>query len=301
MSANTATILHPEFPDYAGPAPGLGYHRPKASLPEPQVALQERGTGRLGLGKGTPWGWALGPLLVLVYWSLGSLTGFIDSRILPAPWVAVTSGLELFEEGRLQANVAISTLRAVEGLVFGVSAGLVFAFLSGLSLFGGYVFDGIIQIKRAIPMLALIPFFILWFGIGETMKVTMISILVFVPVYVQTHNALRGIDLRYVELAETMRLNYGQFLRHIVLPGAMPGILLGLRFAVMAAWVGLVVVEQVNTTSGIGYMVSLARNYAQADVMLVGLVLYAVLGLASDYAVRLIERRTLGWRRTLAQ
>jgi sulfonate transport system permease protein len=150
-------------------------------------------------------------------------------------------------------------------------------------------------------MLALIPFFILWFGIGETMKVTMISILVFVPVYVQTHNALRGIDLRYVELAETMRLNYWQFLRHIVLPGAMPGILLGLRFAVMAAWVGLVVVEQVNTTSGIGYMVSLARNYAQADVMLVGLVLYAVLGLASDYAVRLIERRMLGWRRTLAQ
>jgi sulfonate transport system permease protein len=301
MSANTAKILHPDFPDYTGPAPGLGYHRPKEPLPAPVVALQERGTGRLGLGKGTPWGWLVGPLLVLVYWSLGSLTGFIDSRILPAPWVAVTTGLELFEEGRLQANVAISTLRAAEGLVFGVSAGLLFAFLSGLSLFGGYVFDGIIQIKRAIPMLALIPFFILWFGIGETMKVTMISILVFVPVYVQTHNALRGIDLRYVELAETMRLNYWQFLRHIVLPGAMPGILLGLRFAVMAAWVGLVVVEQVNTTSGIGYMVSLARNYAQADVMLVGLVLYAVLGLASDYAVRLIERRTLGWRRTLAQ
>lgn len=300
--ASTAELLRPPFPPHVGPPPGVGYHRPIAAAElAPSVPPLQRGTRRLGLEKPLPYGWLLGPALFLAYWSLGSVTGFIDSRILPAPWVAVTTGIELLEDGRLQHNLLISTWRAAQGLFFGVSAGIFFAFLSGLSLAGGYVFDGLIQLKRAIPTLALIPFFILWFGVGDLMKVTMISVFVFLPMYVHTHNALRGIDLKFVELAETMHINYWQFLRHIVLPGALPGILLGLRFAVMAAWVSLVVVEQFNTTNGIGYMINLARNYVQSDVMLVGLVLYAVLGLTSDYAVRSLEKHALSWRRTLAQ
>ena len=133
------------------------------------------------------------------------------------------------------------------------------------------------------------------------MKVTIISIAVFIPIYIQTHNALRSIDIRYVELAESLSLSQLAFIRHVVLPGALPGFLLGLRFAVLAAWGALVVVEQFNATSGIGYMIELARNNAQTEVILVGLVLYAVLGLVSDLAVRAIETRALGWRRTLAR
>ncbi len=258
-------------------------------------------TRRLGLGAPIRYGWLLGPALLLIYWSIGSATGFIDSRILPAPWVAVTTGIDLIEQGRLQTHLLVSAGRAGQGLFFGIVIGVVVALLSGLSLTGGYVFDGLVQIKRAVPSLALIPFFILWFGIGEFMKVTVITLGVFTPIYIHTHNALRGIDLRYVELAETVRLSYGQFIRHVVLPGAMPGFFLGLRFAVMGAWLGLVVVEQFNATDGIGYMINLARNYAQADVMLVGLVLYALLGLASDYGVRYLERKALVWRRTLAK
>ncbi|GDY13483.1 sulfonate ABC transporter, permease protein SsuC [Planctomycetota bacterium] len=258
-------------------------------------------TRRLGLPAAIRFGWLLGPFLLLVFWAAGSATGFIDSRQLPAPWVAVTTGYELIEQGRLQNHLLVSTVRAGQGLFFGVVLGVVLALLSGLSLTGGYVIDGLVQIKRAVPALALIPFFILWFGIGEYMKVMVILLGVFTPIYIHTHNALRGIDLRYVELAETLRLSYWQFIRQVVLPGAMPGFFLGLRFAVMGAWLGLVVVEQINATDGIGYMINLARNYAQADVMLVGLVLYALLGLASDCAVRLLERRSLAWRKTLAQ
>ena len=305
MNASTAQLLHPDFPPYQGPPAGLGYARPPfpnepPTSDAPTSAPIERGKWRLGLQKPLAYGWLLGPALLLLYWTVGSLSGFIDSRILPAPWVAVTTGIELLKDGRLQHNVLVSALRAAQGLFFGAGLGVFFAFLSGLSLAGGYLFDSTIQIKRAVPTLALIPFFILWFGIGETMKVTMISVFVFLPMYVHTHNALRGIDLRYVELAETMRISYWQFLRHIVLPGALPGILLGLRFGVMAAWVSLVVVEQVNATDGIGYMINLARNYVQSDVMLVGLLLYAILGLTSDFAVRALEKRTLTWRRTLA-
>lgn len=267
----------------------------------PPADNQRPATRRLGLGAPLRYGWLLGPILLLVYWSIGSATGFIDSRILPAPWVAVTTGYDLIEQGRLQTHLLVSAGRAGQGLFFGILIGVVVALLSGLSLAGGYVFDGLVQIKRAVPSLALIPFFILWFGIGEFMKVTVITLGVFTPIYIHTHNALRGIDLRYVELAETVRLSHGQFIRHVVLPGAMPGFFLGLRFAVMGAWLGLVVVEQFNATDGIGYMINLARNYAQADVMLVGLVLYALLGLASDYGVRYLERKALVWRRTLAK
>lgn len=266
---------------------------------QPIVAPQAQ--RRLSIGATTRRGFLLGPALLLLYWSVLSVTGFLDPRILPAPWTAVSTGVDLVREGRLQHNLTVSAGRAAAGLLFGTAAGVALALLSGLSVLGGYVVDGLVQIKRGIPILALVPFMILWFGIGETMKIVVIATSVFFPIYIQTHTALVSIDLRYVELAETLRLNRWQFLRHIVLPGALPGFLTGMRFGATAAWLALVVVEQLNATSGIGYMVTLARNYAQTDIMLVGLVVYALLGFFSDGVVRILERRALGWRRTLAR
>nr|WP_238357091.1 ABC transporter permease subunit [Kribbella italica] len=200
----------------------------------------------------------------------------------------------------MQSNLLTSTQRAFLGLGLGILLGTVLALLSGLSRIGEAVLDGPIQIKRAIPSLALLPLLILWLGIGETMKVTTITLGVFVPIYIHTHNGLRTIDSRYVELAQTVGLSRWTFIRKVVLPGALPGFLLGLRFAVTGAWLSLVVVEQINSTSGIGYMMELARTYGQTDIIIVGLVLYGVLGLLSDGAVRLIQRKALSWRRTLA-
>jgi sulfonate transport system permease protein len=265
----------------------------------PTDRVDRRGTRRLGLKAPLAWGWLLGPLLLLLYWSAFSITGFLDTRILPAPWTAITAGYDLVQDGRLQQNLAVSAWRAAQGLAFGATAGVLFALISGLSLLGGYVIDGLMQLKRGIPVLALIPFMILWFGVGEAMKITVIAVTVFAPIYIHTHSALRAIDLKQVELAETLGLGRLAFIRHVVLPGALPGMLLGLRFGVTAAWLALVVVEQLNATSGIGYMITLARNYAQTDVMLVGLVVYALLGLGSDAVVRVIQRRALTWRRTL--
>ena len=267
--------------------------------PEPLPSPSARRT-RLGLDTPSRWGWTLGPLLLLLYWGVLSQTGFLDSRTLPAPWVAVETGIELIRSGKLQEHLAISAWRAAQGLALGTAAGIALALLSGLSLLGGYVIDGLVQLKRGVPVLALIPFMVLWFGVGESMKISVIAVTVFVPIYLHTHNALRAIDIKQVELAETLGLSHAQFIRHVVLPGALPGLLLGLRFGVTASWLALVVVEQLNATSGIGYMVTLARNYAQTDVMLVGLVVYALLGLASDAVVRVVQARALRWRRTLA-
>ncbi|MFJ2671890.1 ABC transporter permease [Streptomyces sp. NPDC087525] len=266
------------------------------ATPRPRRAVRKR----LGPGRPLPYGWALGPLLLLVLWAVGSGAGLIDARNLPAPWTIAGTAGSLVADGRLQSHLATSAQRALLGLAFGVAAGLLLAVVSGLSRLGEGLIDGPVQIKRAIPSLALIPLLILWFGIGETMKVITIALGVFVPVYIHTHNGLRTIDNRYAELAETVRLSRLQFVRHVVLPGALPGFLLGMRFAVTAAWLSLVVVEQVNATSGIGYMMELARTYGQTDIIIVGLVVYGLLGLVSDALVRLVERRTLSWRRTLA-
>ncbi|MDQ1539071.1 MAG: sulfonate transport system permease protein [Actinomycetota bacterium] len=255
---------------------------------------------RLGPGRQRKFAAALGPLLLLAVWAAGSATGVIDPRTLSSPWTVVTTAQELIAEGRLQENLSVSTQRAALGLVFGVTAGVVLALAAGLSRWGEADIDGPVQIKRAIPSLALLPLLILWFGIDEQMKVITIALGVFVPIYLQTHAALRGIDARYVELAQTVGMTRLGFLRRVILPGALPGFLLGLRFAVTGAWLALVVVEQINSTSGIGYMMELARTYGQTDIIVVGLVLYGLLGLVSDGAVRLLQRRALSWQVTLA-
>ena len=255
---------------------------------------------RLGPGKPIRFGAAIGPVLLLAIWSVGSATGWIDQRVLSAPWTVVTTAGDLIADGRLQSNLWTSAQRALIGLALGIVLGVVLALVSGLTRLGEAVLDGPIQIKRAIPSLALLPLLILWLGIGESMKVVTILLGVFVPIYIHTHNGLRTIDSRYVELAQTVGLSQWDFIRRVVLPGALPGFLLGLRFAVTGAWLSLVVVEQINSTSGIGYMMELARTYGQTDIIIVGLVVYGILGLLSDAAVRLIQRRALAWRRTLA-
>ena len=256
--------------------------------------------GRLGPGRRRRFAAALGPSLLIALWAAGSAIGVIDPRTLSAPWTVVTTAQDLLVDGRLQQNLWVSTQRAALGLLIGVAGGVVLAVLSGLSRLGEALIDGPVQIKRAIPSLALLPLLILWFGIDEQMKIITIALGVFVPIYLQTHSALRGIDARYVELAQTVRLSRLGFLRRVVVPGALPGFLLGLRFAVTSAWLALVVVEQINSTSGIGYMMELARTYGQTDIIVVGLVLYGVLGLASDGAVRLLQRKALSWQQTLA-
>lgn len=267
----------------------------------PALPDTRRRARRLGPGKPIPFGLQIGPALLIAIWIIGSATGLIDPRILSAPWTVATTAVDLIAEGRLQANLAISGSRALQGLALGIIIGTALALASGLSRWGEALIDGPVQIKRAIPTLALIPLLILWFGIGETMKVTVITLAVIVPIYIHTHNGLRTIDNRYVELAETLRMSHFEFITQVVLPGALPGFLLGLRFALTSAWLSLVVVEQINATSGLGYMIELARTYGQTNVILVGLIVYALLGLLSDALVRLIAKRTLSWRRTLAE
>ena len=265
-----------------------------------KVVVDERVVRRrLGPGRRIPFGFWIGPVVLVGLWCLASATGFLDPRTLSEPWTVVSTAGDLIESGRLQESLVTSAITAGLGLAIGVVAGTLLAVLAGLSRVGESLVDGPVQVKRSIPSLALIPLLILWFGIGDEMKVITIALGVAVPIYIHTHNGLRSIDSRYAELAETVGVGRREFVRTVVLPGALPGFLLGLRFAVTAALLGLVVVEQINSTAGIGHMITLASNYGQTEVIVVGLVVYAALGLVADGTVRIIERKALTWRRTL--
>ncbi|MET8152924.1 ABC transporter permease [Actinoplanes sp. NPDC049668] len=275
-----------------------------AILHTPEVKVRDRVDARvvrrrLGPGRRIRFAFWIGPVLALALWSAGSATGVIKPAILSAPWDVVVAFEDQWVNNDLLGNILASLQRAAIGLALGVVTGAVLAVVSGLSRFGESLIDGPIQIKRSIPTLAVIPLFIAWFGIGEEMKIITIALISLVPIYIHTHNGLRSIDGRYAELAETIGINHGEFVRHVVLPGALPGFLLGMRFAVTAALLGLVVVEQYNAVAGVGHMITLAEQYGQTDVIVVGLVIYGIFGYCADSAVRLTGRKALAWRQTL--
>lgn len=267
-----------------------------ATVENPQVRRRRR----LSPGKRLPATRFLGPALLLALWAAASAAGQLDPGAIPAPWTVLETGVHLWTDGTLPTDILTSLQRAGSGFAIGLTAGIALALASGLSRTGEALIDGSVQLNRAIPTLGLIPLFILWLGIGETFKIAIIAIVVYIPIYLNTHAALSGIDSRFVELAEVQGLSRYAFIRRIVIPGALPGFFVGLRLGVTGSWLGLVVLEQINATSGLGYMMFQAQNYGQTDVILVGLVVYGIFGLISDSAVRLIERRVLSWRRTLS-
>lgn len=261
---------------------------------------QVRRRRRLAPGKRLPATRLVGPAAVLVLWSVASAAGLLDPGAIPAPWTVLETGSRLWTAGTLPDDILTSLQRAATGFSIGLAVGILLALASGLTRTGEALIDGTVNLNRAIPTLGLIPLFILWLGIGETFKIAIIAIVVYIPIYLNTHAALSGIDSRFVELAEVQGLSKYRFIRQVVVPGALPGFFVGLRLGVTGSWLGLVVLEQINATSGLGYMMFQAQNYGQTDVILVGLVVYGVFGLISDSAVRLVERRVLSWRRTLS-
>ncbi|MET8028402.1 ABC transporter permease [Streptomyces avermitilis] len=278
---------------------------PTAAEPRPAPAektRRDRRTGRrtLAPGKRLPASRLIGPALFLALWAAASAAGQLDPGAIPAPWTVLRTTGQLWSAGTLPTDVLTSLERAAYGFALGLSAGVLLALTAGLSRVGEALIDGTVQLNRAIPTLGLIPLFILWLGIGETFKIAIIAIVVYIPIYLNLHAALSGIDHRFVELAEVQGLSRIRFIREIVVPGALPGFFVGLRLGVTGSWLSLVVLEQINATSGLGYMMFQAQNYGRTDIILVGLLIYGVFGLASDSAVRLFERRVLSWRRTLS-
>jgi sulfonate transport system permease protein len=239
---------------------------------------------------------AIGPLALLVLWQVASATGLVSTRVLAAPSTVVESAWLLLSTGELQNHLWVSLGRVSRGLALGVSVGLVLALVSGLFRLGEDLLDPPIQMLRTLPVLALVPLFILWFGIGETPKVALVALGTFFPVYLNTYAGIRGIDNKLVEAASTISLGRAGLIWHVILPGALPSALVGVRYSLGVAWLVLVISEQINATAGIGYLMTNAREFLRTDIIVVGLIVYGLLGLVTDSLVRGLERRVLGWR-----
>lgn len=241
------------------------------------------------------------PLVLVLLWQAGSWAGLIPERTLASPAAILSAAWELLASGELPRHLLVSLGRVSAGLALGITAGAALAILSGLSRRGEEVVDAPVQMLRTLPFLALVPLFILWFGIGELPKVLLVALGTSFPVYLNLFAAIRGVDPKLMEAGRVFGLGRAGLVRHVVLPGALPGALLGLRYALGTAWLSLVVAEQVNAQAGIGYLINDARDFLRTDVILVGLLVYALLGLGADALVRLGERRLLAWRPILVR
>ena len=236
------------------------------------------------------------PLLILLAWQAASSAGLVSAQTLASPWRIGVTAWSLIQDGTLGRNLVVSLLRAVCGLAIAVVVGVALALIAGLSRLGEELVDAPMQMARTLPVLAMVPLFILWFGIGETPKVALVAMGATFPIYLNLFKGVRGVDPKLLEMARTLGLSRAQTVRQVILPGALPDFLLGLRFAVGISWLMLVVAEQINASSGIGHMMMDAEDFLRTDIILVGLLVYAVLGLLSDTAVRLAERHLLRWR-----
>lgn len=242
--------------------------------------------------QGVPW---LVPALILLIWQVLSLAGLIPARVLPAPLDVARAGWEMLTEGSLLKDVAISARRALLGFLIGGSIGFVLGLINGFFPWGARLLDSTVQMGRNIPHLALIPLVILWFGIGETARLFLVAIGVAFPIYINTYHGVRSVDAGLIEMSQTYGLTTWQLFRQVILPGALPSILVGVRYALGIMWLTLIVAETIAATSGIGYVTMNAREFLQTDVLVLGILLYALLGKAADVAARTLERRLLAW------
>jgi sulfonate transport system permease protein len=229
------------------------------------------------------------------------MAGLISPRTLAAPTAILAAAWHLTVTGELPYNLLVSLARVVIGLSIGVMVGSVLAVVAGLSRLGEDVVDAPVQMLRTLPFLALVPLFILWFGIDETPKIALVALGSMFPIYLNLFAGIRGADPKLVEAGQVFGLDRRGLVRHVIFPAALPSALVGLRYAMGTAWLSLVVGEQINANAGIGYLINDARDFLRTDVIVVGLLVYALLGLGADQVVRIIERRALAWRPTLIQ
>ena len=239
-----------------------------------------------------PW---LVPLVLIVFWQLSSAFGWLSTRVLPAPLSVLEAAWALAQSGELWTHVRISAGRALLGLAVGGGLGLALGLLTGSVRWLETLLDSTIQMVRNIPALALIPLVILWFGIEESAKLFLISVAVFFPIYINTFHGIRNVDPGLIEMGRTYGLSRWGLYRQIILPGAMSSILVGLRFSLGLMWVILIVAETISAQAGIGYLTMNAREFLQTDVVLVGILLYAVLGKLADVFAKGLEKYWLRW------
>ena len=248
---------------------------------------------RIEIG-GAATGWLL-PALILAGWEVAARVGVISANVLPAPSAVAEAFWRLLLSGELIANIGVSSARALAGFAIGGSIGFIFGLANGLSRFSRSFTDTTLQMIRNIPHLALIPLVILWFGIDEEAKLFLVALGVFFPIYINTLLGIQGVDPQLVEMGRTYGMSPFTLFRRVILPGALPSIFTGLRYALGIMWLTLIVAETISSSSGLGYMAMQAREFLLIDVVVLSILIYALLGKLADSFARFLESIFLQW------
>ena len=235
------------------------------------------------------------PALIIALWETAARVGWLTPQVLPAPSSVAVTAWNLARNGDLFVHLGVSLLRAMTGFLIGSAIGLVLGVLVGFSRLARALIDRSIQMVRAIPFLAMLPLVIVWFGVGEVAKIFLVSLAVLFPIYINTMLGIRQIDPKLMELARVIGMKWPAVVRRIILPGAMPAILTGVRYALAHAWLALVIAETLATTKGIGFLAMDAREFLQTNVILLTMIIYAIIGVVADALVRALEARFLSW------
>ena len=236
------------------------------------------------------------PILLVLLWQVGGSAGWWSTAVLPVPTDVAREFWDLIENGQLPHNLLVSGQRVLIGAAVGISAGTVLGVAVGLWHRVDQAIDTTLQMMRTVPFLVILPLFILWFGVDELPKVLIIAIGTALPMYLNTSAGVRSVDPKLLEMGEQFGLDRPGLIRAVVLPGAMPNILTGLRYSLGISWLALVVAEQINAQEGLGFLISNAQALFQTEIIMVIVVVYALLGLATDLVVRTAEWRLLRWR-----
>jgi sulfonate transport system permease protein len=274
------------------PPPLWLLHRPKKQIKIMPERKRLNFFSRLAADSLLPW---ILPMALLSLWQLISSVGWLPPRVLPSPLSVCQAGWRLTITGELPTHLLESFRRALLGFALGGAIGFLLGLVNGLWRLSYQFLDSSLQMVRNVPHLALIPLVILWFGIGESAKLFLIVLGVFFPIYLNTTHGVRSVDPRLVEMGRSYGLSPLDLILKIVLPGALPSILVGVRYALGITWLTLIVAETIASDNGIGYMTMNARDFLQTDVMLLGILLYAFLGKMADLLTRLLERYLLRW------
>ncbi|WP_338693528.1 ABC transporter permease [Streptomyces sp. Q6] len=239
---------------------------------------------------------AVGPLALLVLWWVASATGALTPDVLASPADVVRAVGELWGNGQLPDALATSLTRSGLGLLLGLAIGLTAGVVTGFTRLGDELLDSTMQTLRTIPFLSLVPLFMVWFGINEIAKILLIAVATTFPMYVSTSSGVRNTDARLVEAMRSFGMSRFAIVREVVLPGALPSLLAGLRLSMTLSVIALIAAEEINATAGIGYLMAQAQSYARTDILAVCILVYGLLGLLADAFVRLLERVLMPWR-----
>jgi len=235
------------------------------------------------------------PLLILLLWMLGSLSGLFNSYLLPSPVAIAGTMGKLIETGVLFKHISISLYRVLLGFSLTFFLAFPLAVILGMNKKWNDYFDPILDFIRHVPPLACIPILILWFGIGEPPKIAIIMLATFFPVFLNTLNGVLGCDKKLLEVGEVFEFTALERFRRIILPSALPSIILGMRLGLGYSWRSLIGAELIAASSGIGYMIIDAEQISRPDIIFVGIITIGIFGYCIDYGFLKLTDYLMPW------